>query len=225
MPLNWAGYLAAVGARRAGLRGGAPAVRAASALQRLARRRSLSDALAEPPVRPARIASPGEFARIWLDCVAQRRIRPAWGPERVEWILAEAARRPSLGGLRLKAVDGPGGAVGCLAYHVDPLGRAICVAAVAKSGEVEATLRAVFADAEAAGCVAMLGQSDPALMEGLFRIHGAFYRHTSGALVGAARPEVVAAFASGEGTLGGLVGDAWTPLATEAYSDVPSNSR
>ena len=57
-------------------------------------------------------------------------------------------------------------------------------------------------------------------MEGFARIPGVFHRHTCSTVIKTSNAALAQAMLAGEGVLGGLVGDAWTPLATENYVQV-----
>jgi hypothetical protein len=216
-PLSYAGYAVATAARRAGLRADGLAQAAARteslALQMLGRSRA-----EEPPGCDSRDCSREEFAAAWIELVRHRRVRPDWTAGRVEWVLQQADRRPSLGPLRYRLMFDRGDLCGCVAYHIGPGRRGVALSVVARYSHEEDVLRAMFADARARGCVLICGPADPQLMEGFARIPGVFHRHTCSTLIKTGDTQLAQALLAGEGVLGGLVGDAWTPLATERYA-------
>ncbi len=216
-PLNYAGYAAAVAMNRLGLAGAgrlaSAAARAEAAAARLLGRRG-----ADAGTCASRPCSREEFADAWLALAASWRLRPNWPAARVTWILEQADRRPSLGPLHLRLVcDQSGDLAGCVAYHIGADRRGLAVSILARPAHEQDVLLALLADAAAQGAVLMCGPADPRLMEGFFRIPGVYYRHTCGAVMTARDAGLTQAVLAGDGLLGGLAGDSWTPLATESY--------
>ncbi|MDE2364037.1 MAG: hypothetical protein KGM42_15270 [Hyphomicrobiales bacterium] len=218
-PINYAGYVAAAAVDRSGLsgaRGLVPlAARAEEIALRLARRaRTLDDCAYE-----ARACARGDFASAWSDLAAGRKLRPLWSQTRIEWILGHAERRASLGPLALRRVcDERGDLAGCGAYHVGASGRGLALTILARPHLEADVLRALLRDARAQGCVRMCGAADAQLMQGLARVGGVFYRHTCASVIDARDPQVLQTALAGDAVFGGLVGDGWSPLATESYA-------
>lgn len=216
-PLNYAGYAAAVAMKRAGLAGSRRFVSAAARTEAVAAR-LLGRRDASAGKYASLHCSREEFADAWLALSAPWRLRPNWPAARVTWMLEQADRRPSLGPLRLRLVfDESNDLAGCVAYHIGADRRGVAVSILARPSHEQGVLLALFADAAAQGAVLLCGPADPRLMEGFFRISGVYYRHTCGAVLTTRDADVTHAVLAGDGLLGGLVGDSWTPLATESY--------
>jgi hypothetical protein len=219
-PLSYAGYAAATAARRAGLHGVDRLTSAAARSESWALRMFGRNG-EEPQGCESRACTREEFASAWIELIGNRRLRPDWSAGRVDWLLQQADRRPSLGPLHYRLMfDYRNDLSGCAAYHIGPGRRGVALSVVARSSHEEDVLRAMFADAREKGCVVVCGPADPQLMEGFARIPGVFHRHTCSTLVKTGNPDLAQAMLAGEGVLGGLVGDAWTPLATENYVQV-----
>ena len=158
------------------------------------------------------------FAHSFLSIIRRYRLRPDWSIPDVAWMLRLASERKSCGTLRVcEARDEAGELAGACAYFEIPRGRAEILQIVARPRAEEGVLHALIEKVRREGGAYVCGRVDPAVARGLFRIPGVFYRHSSGTVVRARTPEIFRAFASGEGLVGGLVGDAWSPLTSESY--------
>ncbi len=217
-PLNYAAYAASIATKRVGL------TRPEAVIEAFGRSEKFVRALfgKAPDIKGedwrVEACSVEHFSECWLALHANYRLRPDWSAQDVAWILTQADRRPSLGPLRLVEIrDARGRLIGCCAYHINASKRGEALTLAATPRSADKVLRALFADAAAQDCALIGGASDPAIMQGLFQLPGVFYRHTCGAMVKSADPEVARAALAGEGVIGGLVGDNWTPFASESY--------
>ncbi len=158
------------------------------------------------------------FAHSYLSVIRRYRLRPDWSIPDVAWMLRLASERKSCGTLRMcEARDGAGELAGACAYFEIPRGRAEILQVLARPRAEEGVLLALIEKVRREGSAYVCGRVDPAVTRGLFRIPGVFYRHGSGTVIRARTPDIFPAFVSGEGLVGGLVGDAWSPLASESY--------
>jgi hypothetical protein len=216
-PLNYSGYAVLRAAGALGFDG--------AALSAWARRpedwtrRRASSEIDRPDSRSAsRAITPDIFAERFLHFARDNRIRPDWTPEAIVWMLSIANRRAAMGALRLREVVDEGGAiVGCYAFHAVPGGRAIALQLLAREPHEALVLNDLIARARAENCVIVGGATDPRLLRALFGLRDIYYRHTCATAVNARLPEITSAILAGQGLIGGLIGDRWTPLTSEAY--------
>jgi hypothetical protein len=218
--LNFSAYAAAVAARRAGGRLPAAAARAVHAAESGLRRALGRAGLAAPAGWSVAEASPPDFAARLLALSQRFRFRPDWRVEDIVWALDLAAERRQSGPLRLcEARDDKGEIAGVFAYYAPPTGRAEALQIVARPHADAQVLRAFVADAAARRCAYVCGAAGPLAVAALFDMPGVFFRQTAGTAFRADSDDIANAVAYGEGLVGGLVGDGWTPLATESYEE------
>jgi hypothetical protein len=207
-PLNYSGYLMLRAAGSIGLNGAALA-------RWIQRPEALSRARPNAP-SASRAVTPETFAEHFLRFARESRLRPDWTPEAIVWMLSVATRGGALGALKLREVfDEKGAVVGCHAFHATPGGRAVALQWLALETHEARVLKDFIAQARAESCVIAGGPSDPRLLRALFGLPNVFYRHTCATAVNSRMPEITAALLAGQGLIGGLMGDRWTPLSTE----------
>lgn len=217
-PLNFAGYAASVVTK--GLRLGAdgPIVSAARRSEDMARRFIGSDPEESPTNWTSRVIDETVFAERLLSFLEPLKLRPMWTEEVIAWMLAHAGRRPTKGPLSFfEVLDEKKRSAGCFAYHATSNGRAFVLQALARPQAEEAMLRVMISTARRNKCVSISGASNPRLLDGLFRIPGILYRHACATAVKASKRDYVDLLGAGEGLVGGMIGDNWTPLASESY--------
>jgi hypothetical protein len=217
--LNYAAYGAAALRERLGAWAPQRLVTSARRAENLARRRLGLNGLDAHPGWRRETVAPARFGEgLNALAAADRQLAPCWSAAEYDWMLARAAQRPSLGALQLRHVfDARGRLAGAYAYHAQPASRAVALTIVARRLSEEGVLRMLIADARDAGCTHICGAADPALMDGLYLIPKVFYRHSCAMALKARTPEILAAATTAQGCIGGLVGDGWTPLATEDF--------
>lgn len=217
--LNLSAYAATVSARRLGTVLPRPLARGVHACERGVRRAIGRGAPALDAGLSVRVLTPEAFAARLIATSQRFRLRPDWSVADVVWSLELAAERRSSGPLRLcEVVDDAGRDVGVFAYYAQPTGRAEALQIVARPrGEAE-TLRAFVFDAARQDCAYACGAADPLTVAGLFDMPRVFFRQTAGTAFRSASDDIDNALAYGDSLVGGLVGDGWTPLATESYA-------
>ena len=218
--LNLSAYAASVAANRLGARLPRLLARAVHGSER-GLRYALARRDARPPAGWSVVTLSVEAFAARLVAFSQRfRFRPDWDAQDVAWMLDLAAERRGSGPLRLcEAVDATGRSAGVFAYYAQPFGRAEILQLVARPRLESGVLRACIADAAGQRCAYVCGAAEPLVVQGLFDEPAVFFRQKTGTVFRAASDEVAAAIAYGEGLAGGLVGDGWSPLATESYDE------
>jgi hypothetical protein len=217
-PLNIAGYHASVAAGRWVSRRAEPLARfpaqAESVLRSMFTKRE-TFALAG---WTSRDASPSSYARAWLECASEYAVRPAWAPERMEWMLAFAAKRKAFGPLRLQiAYDPAGRLAGCYAYHGGAFRRGIVISVMARKALGDGVARLLLEDASHQRCLSLQGPADPRTIEGFHGVSNVYYRKASATIISGGDDALAMRILGGDGLLGGWVGDSWTPMSTESY--------
>lgn len=150
--------------------------------------------------------------------VARRKLRPDWSAEELGWLIDQAALRVGNGPLRMRVGrDAQGRDVGFWLIYAAPGGIAAVLQVFAQPGHERATLEAVIADAEALGCVAVRGSSEPALMEALYAVPGLIFHHKGATCLRSRHPEVMEAIRAGDVAVGGLTGEGWTRLISDRF--------
>lgn len=214
--LNLSSYAASVAARRAGARLPDWLARGLHAPERALRAQSRPQS---PPGWRVEAVGVERFAELLVSLTPRFRLRPDWSAQDIVWTLNLAAERIGGGPLRLcEATDEKGRLAGVFAYFAPPMGRAETIELVAPRHGETRLLQALIADADAQRCAYVCGRAGPLIVRGLFETPRVYYRQTAAAAFRSDVPEIAAAVAYGEALLGGLIGDGWTPLATETYA-------
>ena len=218
-PLNFLAYATSSIATGIGVNAPRPILAAAHAVEGLARRAvgkrgapSLAGwHLLEVP--------PEVFAHGFLDLARAYTLRPDWSIADVVWMLNLIAERRGSGALHLcEARDDAGELAGVCAYFAKRSSRAEVVQIVTRPRAEEGVLRALIAHARSQRCAYICGHASPAIIRGMVRIPKVFYRQTCSTVLRTDAPGLMEAVNSGSGLIGGLVGDSWTPIATESYA-------
>jgi hypothetical protein len=217
--LNLSAYAAAILAKRAGGRLPGWVAPGVDAPERVLRHASgLARRQAQGGWRVEEIG-PERFAAHFLDLNQRFRLQPDWSERDVAWMLGVAAERVGGGPLRLcAAFDEKGALGGVFAYFAPPMGRAEAIHVVARRHGEGPLLRALIADADQRRCAYVCGAAGPLVVRGFFDTPRIFYRQAPGVAFRAGDIAIADAVAYGEGPIGGLLGDGWTPLATESYA-------
>jgi len=217
-PLNFAGYAASSAANGLGLKA-RPVVAAAHAAERVARAAAGRRGVQAFDGWRLLEVHPEVFAYGMAQVMRRYRLRPDWSIPDLTWMLALVAERKSCGELRLcEARNATGELVGVCIYFSNASGRAEVLQILTQAGAEEGVLRALIAHARKLGCAYVCGQADPGLIRGLFRIPRVFFKQTCATVLKSRSAEIVGVAAAGDAVIGGLVGDAWTPLASESYA-------
>ena len=150
--------------------------------------------------------------------VAERRLRPDWTEARFDWLLDRAAARTGNGPLHLRqASDGRGRVLGCWLVYAESGSVASVLQIFAGPRDRRAVLAAVLHDADAMGCLAVRGTTEPETMEALYSIPGILFHHKGATALRAADPEVAAAARAGDLSIGGLTGESWTRFVSDRF--------
>jgi hypothetical protein len=88
-----------------------------------------------------------------------------------------------------------------------------------KPGAIGDVLANLFADAYAAGAVAVTGQSEPRWLREITDAHATFGCHSLGVLIHAKDPEISGAVQRGDSSLSRLDGEWWLRFAADPLVD------
>lgn len=165
-----------------------------------------------------------------LSCAAVRAIlddtapapslRPSYDDASLAWLLEQAARTRGHGPLRRRLCrDGSGEAVGYYVYYARPGGVAQVLQIGGKSKVIGDVLGSLFADAYAAGAVAVAGQIEPRWLREIDDAHATLSCPSLGVLVHAKDREITAALQRGDSLLSRLDGEWWLRFAADPLVD------
>jgi hypothetical protein len=175
----------------------------------------------EPQVRrqaTVRAASPAEFTTWATARVGERRLRPDWTPERLEWLLDRASRRTGNGPLQAKAaVDAEGRTLGQWLVYAEPGSIASVLQVFARPDHERTVLEALIRDLDDSDCLAVRGTTEPCLMEALYTVPGVIFHHKGATALRSRHPEVIAAARAGDLSIGGLTGESWTRFVSDRF--------
>ncbi len=150
--------------------------------------------------------------------VDDRRLKPDWRGEELGWLLDQASLRTGNGPLRIRAaLDADGERAGFWLIWAEAGGIAAVLQVFARPDRQRRVIEAMIRDAEEIGCVAVRGTTEPRSMEALYAIPGLLFHHKGATNLRARDPEVMAAVAAGEVTIGGLTGESWTRLVSDRF--------
>mgnify|MGYP000857562875 FL=1 len=218
-PLNFAASGLVSAANAVGMPAPVAAIAAAKACELAARRLARRDGFSICEGWRIDPISVDRFAE-GLGALTERlRLAPVWSAADLRWLLDfAAAGEETLDLVLCEARDRAGELAGVCAYRIDQRGRADILQIALRPRAEEAVLRLVMNLAREGGAISLGGRTDPAVSRGLFSIARVLYLHGPGVVVKTADPDAFRAISAGEGLIGGLVGDAWTPLATDRYA-------
>jgi hypothetical protein len=163
-------------------------------------------------------ASEDELIRLIPELAAAYKVRPAWEPATLRWILAHAAEKNRHGSMVRRIVQGKDGRpLGCYIYYARRGGVAWVLQLLARPDALEPVLDNLLASALAHGCVAVRGRTQTRLLDALQRRQCIFF-HRSATVVHSHDAELVAAIRGGEALVTGLSGDAWTRLIGDTFT-------
>jgi hypothetical protein len=145
-------------------------------------------------------------------------LRPRWDEPGLKWQLHLAAKKEGWGPLHMRQVTNQSGKLmGAYLYYGKHGSVAVVLQILTLPGMATRVVASLCQHAMEIGCVAVRGQAGPSIMDGLFRTPGVFYRHRAATVMHSRIPELVLAAMSGNALLGGLVGDTWTRLTSDAF--------
>ena len=218
--LEWTRVLRPAGFGQAMLRAqGRPRLaRLASCLATLAdrsTRRFVS--LPDPGVDDAAV-EPKAFIAHAQTLAVQYEVRPDWDGPGLEWLLRLAAQQRFCGTLELRAIHKKNGKLAGVYALYGGRGRiAVALQVLCRPGMAARVIGSMCRRATEAGAVGVRGQTHPALIDGLIRTHGVFYRHRAATVVHSRDPALIEIARRGDMLVGGFVGDSWTRLATDQF--------
>ena len=135
-------------------------------------------------------------------------LRPAYDEGYLGWLLAEAEAVRSRGPLERRLVSVDGVIAGWYVAYMPEGGVAQALQVGCAARQAGPVLDQLFADAAAAGCAAVQGRLEPALLAAI-RERRCLVRRSEWALVAAREPELLAAIAYGRALLTRLDGEWW----------------
>jgi hypothetical protein len=224
--LRPAGYLRQR-ALRAGALGAAgastPLCRAADAVAARLGGLERAAAIGVPLGRPRRRLADEDLScapvRALLD-EASPSLRPSYDAASLAWLLDQAARTRGHGPLRRRLCrDVWGEPVGWYVYYAKPDGVAQVLQFGGKPRAIRDVLANLFADAYAAGSVAVSGQAEPRWLREITDAHARFACRSLGVLVQAKDREISGALQRGDSFLSRLDGEWWLRFASDPLVD------
>ena len=143
-------------------------------------------------------------------------LRPSYDDASLAWLLDQAARTHGHGPLRRRLCRRASGeAVGYYVYYAKPGGLAQVLQIGGKPGAIGGVLASLFADAYAAGSVAVVGQAEPRWLREITDAHATFTCRSLGVLAHARDREIVDAFQRGDASISRLDGEWWLRFAVD----------
>ncbi|HMN70619.1 MAG TPA: hypothetical protein PKA55_01985 [Rhodoblastus sp.] len=217
-PLNFAASGLISAADAVGIAAPSAAIAAARVCEQAARRIARRDGASRIEGWRLDAAPADRFAQGLKELTARLRLAPEWSAADLAWLLDFARERETTRAVKLYEARDPAGALGGVcALSLDNRRRAEVLQIALRPRAEEAVLRLLMSEARSEGLVSVGGRIDPSVSRGLFAIPRVLYLHGSGMVVKTSSPDAFRAITSGEGLVGGLVGDAWTPLAHDRY--------
>jgi hypothetical protein len=226
--LRPAGYLrhrVARAGRERVARVAAPLCRAADAIAGSLTTLDRAAALGVPLGRPRARLVDDDFScaavRAILDDTAPApSLRPSYDDASLRWLLDQAARTRGHGVLRQRVCrDASGDAVGYYVYYARPGGVAQVLQIGGKSSVIGDVLASLFADAYAAGSLAVAGQIEPRWLREITDAHTTLSCPSLGVLAHARDREITAALQRGDSLLSRLDGEWWLRFAADPLVD------
>lgn len=134
------------------------------------------------------------------------------------WFLAQAARQTRHGPLYRRVVrDRAGRIIGCYLIHAKRGAPAQTLQVLASPRHGEAVFASILAFALELGSNAVRGQSQPALMDAIFRAR-CILRHTCATVVDTDDPALMEALERGSAPFGGFFGETWMRLVSDDFA-------
>lgn len=143
-------------------------------------------------------------------------LRPSYDEESLAWLLDQAARTRGKGPLRGRLCrEASGEAVGWYIHYAMPDGLAQVLQIGGKSSAIGGVLANLFADAYAAGSVAVVGQAEPRWLREITDAHATFACNCLGVLVHARNRAISDAYQRGDSSISRLDGEWWLRFAAD----------
>lgn len=178
---------------------------------------SLPDAFRPQGGLTAEEVGPDEFVACLREASDRYPIRRDWTKAQLETIMADIARKPDYGTLRLCHVRTRGGGVlGGFAYYVRPNATGRVLDVIGAPERVGPVLDCLMRDAADHGLVALRGRTTPVVFDALLERRCLMFHH-SASVIHARDPALVAAFKAGEAPFNGLVGERWSRLIGDHF--------
>ena len=147
-------------------------------------------------------------------------LRARYVADSLAWLLDQAARTRAHGPLRTRLCRAPSGeAVGWFVYYAKPGGLAQVLQIGGKPGAIGDVLASLFADAYAAGSIAVVGQADPRWLREITDAHATFACHSLGVLIHTKNQEISGALQRGDSALSRLDGEWWLRFAADSFEE------
>ncbi len=145
---------------------------------------------------------------------------PSYDVASLKGLLDQAARTRGHGPLRRRLCrDAAGEAVGWYVHYAKPGGLAQVLQLGGKPGAIGGVLASLFADAYAAGSIAVVGQAEPRWLREITDAHATFACHSLGVLIHAKDREIAGAVQRGDSSLSRLDGEWWLRFAADPLVD------
>ncbi len=152
------------------------------------------------------------FANLFADLSQRFALRPRWSAEDLSALAMEAVLKQEFGPAILASVcDQRGRPVGCFFYHFRKGSVARVLQVIAAPGSEGAVVDALIAHAADRGAAAIIGRTEPYLMEAMLGRRIGF-TNTASSMIHTRDAEIKAAVKGGDALLNGLVGEQWSRL-------------
>ena len=170
--------------------------------------------------RPLETVAAGDEALLAFltDAGSDYRLRPDWSPATFAWMLRHVEASPSRGTpVRRLVLDRKGKPVGAFLFQGGPGRIAFVLHLAVRNDAARAVFDALFAEAAAAGCVAVKGRTQARLLPALLTRNAILFRR-HGMMIHTRDSDIRAAIHAGDASTGGLGGESWMrPVADLAY--------
>ncbi len=161
------------------------------------------------------VADAATFAATLQTFVADFRLRPDWDEDELAWLVGCAADTHRHGRLNLRLVrDTADRPIGCFAFYGERgrPARILQIQALPKGWGP--TLDHLLREAQAMGCLSVVGQAQTGLLQQLHRFPGVLFYYTGGTMIRFREATMASGLADTDILIGGLAGDRWTRLSS-----------
>jgi hypothetical protein len=152
------------------------------------------------------------FAALFIELSDRFTLQPRWDAPQLSTLTMEAILKQDFGPAFLASVsDHRGKPIGCFFYHLRQRSTARVLQLVAAPGGEGAVIDALIAHAADRGAAAVIGRTEPYLMEAMLGRRIGF-TNTASSMINTRDGEIRAAVDTGAAMLNGLVGEQWSRL-------------
>lgn len=152
------------------------------------------------------------FASLFTELSGRFALRPRWSRTDVAVLSRQAMEKQQFGPASFVAViDHRGNAVGCFLYHLKKGSTARVLQVVAAEGAEGAVIDALIGHAADNGASAVIGRTEPYLMDAMLGRRIVF-TNTASSMIHTRDTDILAAITRSDALLNGFVGEQWSPM-------------